>query len=157
MSTAAVEAVLAASISSRPASGRAFRAGRGLERWRDRNAVPLYDFPNQKIVRHLIREMPLRTSALRTLGAYGNVFALESFMDDEAGAMRADPIEFRLRYMKDARARAVIEAAAAKAGWKPGYRNDGVHGRGFGFQVQKPLLLRSLHVMSVDRKRGGLK
>ena len=41
----------------------------------DRNAVPLYDFPRQRVVSHLIKEMPLRVSALRTLGAYANVFA----------------------------------------------------------------------------------
>ena len=41
----------------------------------DRNAVPLYDFPRQRIVNHFIRDMPLRVSALRTLGAYANVFA----------------------------------------------------------------------------------
>ena len=46
----------------------------------DRNAVPLYDFPNWRIVNHLISPMPVRVSALRTLGAYANVFALESFM-----------------------------------------------------------------------------
>jgi putative intracellular protease/amidase len=54
----------------------------------------------------------LRTSALRTLGAYANVFALESFMDELAAAAGADPVEFGLRHMKDPRARAVIEAAA---------------------------------------------
>ena len=50
----------------------------------DRNAVPCYEFPNQKIVDHFITEMPLRTSALRTLGGFGNVFAHESFMDEMA-------------------------------------------------------------------------
>ena len=50
----------------------------------DRNAVPLYEFPNQRIVLHYLPEMPLRTSALRTLGAYANVFALESFIDELA-------------------------------------------------------------------------
>src|SRR4051794_33376239 len=45
----------------------------------DRNAVSLYAFPRQRVVNHLIKEMPLRVSALRTLGAYANVFALESF------------------------------------------------------------------------------
>jgi len=103
----------------------------------DRNAVPLYDFPNQQIVKHLIREMPLRTSALRTLGAYGNVFALESFMDEVARAAGQDPVAFRLRHLKDPRARAVIETAAAKAGWKPGGKSDGRHGRGFGFARYK--------------------
>ena len=43
----------------------------------DRNAIPLYDFPRQRVVHHFIREMPLRVSALRTLGAYSNVFAIE--------------------------------------------------------------------------------
>jgi len=55
--------------------------------------------------------MPLRVSALRTLGAYMNIFAIESFMDELAAAARADPAEFRLRHLSDPRARAVIEAA----------------------------------------------
>ena len=52
----------------------------------DRNAIPLYDLPRQRITNHLITEMPLRVSALRTLGAYANVFAIESFMDELAAA-----------------------------------------------------------------------
>lgn len=71
----------------------------------DRNAVPLYEFPSQRIVLHFLPEMPLRTSALRTLGAYANVFALESFIDELAAAAGADPVEFRLRHLKDPRAR----------------------------------------------------
>ena len=86
----------------------------------DRNAVPLYDFPRQRIVNHFIKDMPLRVSALRTLGAYANVFAMESFMDELALAADADPVAFRLAHLKDPRARAVIEAVAKKAGWKPG-------------------------------------
>ena len=82
----------------------------------DRNAVPLYDFPNQRIVNHLVVEMPVRVSALRTLGAYGNVFALESFMDELAAAAGVDPAQFRLNHLKDARARAVIEAVVKLAG-----------------------------------------
>jgi len=86
----------------------------------DRNAVPGYDFPNVKVLKHFIVDSPLRTSALRTLGGYANVFAAESFMDELAAAAGADPVEFRLRHMKDPRARAVIEATAARAGWKAG-------------------------------------
>ncbi len=67
----------------------------------DRNAIPLYDIPNVKVVKHFMRESPLRTSALRALGAYANVFALESFMDEMAAAAGADPVEYRLRHMKD--------------------------------------------------------
>ena len=75
----------------------------------DRNAIPLYDFPRQRVVHHFIKEMPLRVSALRTLGAYSNVFAIESFLDELARAAKADPIAFRLAHLKDSRARAVIE------------------------------------------------
>ena len=61
----------------------------------DRNAIPLYDFPNQKIVK-LLPEMPLRTSALRSLGGYANVFALESFIDELALALT--PIQWSSAY-----------------------------------------------------------
>ncbi|MEM5787390.1 MAG: molybdopterin cofactor-binding domain-containing protein, partial [Syntrophobacteraceae bacterium] len=122
----------------------------------DRNAVPLYDFPNQRITRHLIKEMPLRTSALRTLGAYGNVFALECFMDEAASAAGADPVEFRLRHLGDPRGRAVIETAAAKAGWKIGSASDGTHGRGFGFAKYKNLscYVACVADVMVDRETG---
>jgi len=92
----------------------------------DRNAIPgAYDIPNVKVSKHFIVESPLRTSALRTLGGYANVFALESFMDEMAAAAGADPVEFRLRHIKDPRARAVVEATASRAGWKPGAGNWG--------------------------------
>ena len=104
-----------------------------------RNAIPLYDVPNVKVVKHYIAETTLRTSALRTLGAYANVFALESFVDELAAAAGVDPVEFRLRHMKDPRARAVIEAAARRANWQPGRRGDGTRGRGFAFAKYKNL------------------
>jgi nicotinate dehydrogenase subunit B len=99
----------------------------------DRNAVPVYDFPNQKITDHFIPDMPLRVSALRTLGGFGNVFALESFMDEMADTAGADPIAFRLKHLKDERGRAVLQAAAEKAGWTPGAKSDGARGRGVAF------------------------
>jgi CO/xanthine dehydrogenase Mo-binding subunit len=125
----------------------------------DRNAVPLYDFPNQQVVRHLIPEMPLRTSALRTLGAYGNVFALESFMDELALAAGADPVAFRLRHLRDPRARAVIETAAARAGWQPGFKSDGTHGRGFGFARYKntACYVACVADVVVDRRTGEVR
>jgi len=104
-----------------------------------RNAVPLYEFPNQRVTNHLVKEAPLRVSALRSLGAHANVFAIESFMDELAVAANADPVEFRLRHLRDARARAVIEAVAAKAGWQPREQGDGVRGRGLGFARYKNL------------------
>jgi len=125
----------------------------------DRNAVPLYDFPAQKITLHYLPEMPLRTSALRTLGAYANVFAAESFIDEVAAAAGADPVEFRLRHMKDARARAVIEAVAQKSAWKPGTRGDGTHGRGFAFAKYKNLAAYVAMVVDVeiDRASGAVR
>jgi CO/xanthine dehydrogenase Mo-binding subunit len=90
-----------------------------------RNAVPLYDFVNQEIIHHLVSEQPLRVSALRSLGAYANVFAIESFMDELAYAAGADPVAFRLKHLANARAKAVIEAAARAAGWQPGAKSDG--------------------------------
>ena len=103
----------------------------------DRNAIPLYDFPRQRVIHHFIKEMPLRVSALRTLGAYSNVFAIESFLDELARAANADPIVFRLAHMKDPRARAVIEAVAKKVNWKEGEAGDGRRGRGIGFAKYK--------------------
>jgi CO/xanthine dehydrogenase Mo-binding subunit len=133
-----------------------FAPAQGRSGGEDRNAVPLYDFPNQKIIRHLIRKMPLRTSALRTLGAYGNVFALEAFLDEVAIAAKADPVAFRLRYLKDPRARDVIELAASKADWRPGFKSDGVHGRGFGFAMYKnaACYVACVADVTVDRQRG---
>lgn len=104
-----------------------------------RNAIPLYDFPNQKITNHLIRESPLRASALRSLGGHANVFAIECFMDELAEAAAADPVEFRLRHLRDARAKAVIEKAATMAGWQPGETGDGERGRGIAFARYKNL------------------
>src|SRR2546426_9375235 len=86
-----------------------------------------------KVVKHYIAEAPLRTSALRTLGGYANVFALESFVDELASAAGADPVEFRLRHLKDPRARAVVEAATQRARWQPGAKADATRGRGFAF------------------------
>jgi CO/xanthine dehydrogenase Mo-binding subunit len=97
-----------------------------------RNADPLYAFPRRRVVAHLIPRCPLRVSTLRGLGAYANVFAIESFVDELAHAAGADPVEFRLRHMADPRARDVIEAAAGKAAWQPGKRPQG-SGRGSGF------------------------
>jgi CO/xanthine dehydrogenase Mo-binding subunit len=104
----------------------------------DRNAVPLYDFGHDEVVVHFIEQMPLRVSALRALGAHANVFAIESMLDEIARALGADPLEYRLRHLSDARARAVIEAAASAAGWgTPLSSGGGARGRGIGFARYK--------------------
>jgi CO/xanthine dehydrogenase Mo-binding subunit len=102
----------------------------------DRNAVPLYNFPNQKIVNHLVTEMPVRVSALRTLGAYGNVFAIESFMDEMALLAKIDPVAFRLHHLSDPRAKEVIEVAARNAGWSNSSKGRR-QGKGIGFAQYK--------------------
>src|SRR5690606_3580157 len=84
----------------------------------DRNSVPLYDFPAWRIVSNRLLAMPIRTSSLRSLGAFANVFAIESFIDELAAELGQDPLAFRLDHLSDARARSVLEAAAASAGWQ---------------------------------------
>jgi CO/xanthine dehydrogenase Mo-binding subunit len=122
----------------------------------DRNSIPLYDFPNQRVMHHFVQDMPIRVSALRTLGAYANVFALESFMDELAAAAGADPVAFRLAHMKDPRARAVIEAVAKKAAWKDGEKGDGTRGRGIGFSKYKNLAcyVAVIADVEIDRATG---
>jgi nicotinate dehydrogenase subunit B len=102
-----------------------------------RNGIPIYEFPNERVTNRLVKRMPVRVSALRALGATANVFAIESFMDELAAAAGADPVEFRLRHLKDPRARAVIEMVAARAGWRKGEKGDGTRGRGIGFARYK--------------------
>lgn len=105
----------------------------------DRNAVPLYTMPNAHVVDHFIPQMPLRVSALRALGAYHNVFSIESFMDELALAAKADPVEFRLKHLEDARARDVITKAAQEFGWRAGDTRPRGQGRGFAFARYKNL------------------
>jgi CO/xanthine dehydrogenase Mo-binding subunit len=125
----------------------------------DRNAVPLYVFPQQRIVNHLLPEMPIRVSALRTLGGYANVFAVESFIDELAADAGADPVAFRLRHLEDPRAKAVIEAVTAAAGWRPGAKGDGRHGRGIGFAKYKNLAVWCAVIaeVEVDPKTGAIR
>jgi nicotinate dehydrogenase subunit B len=103
-----------------------------------RNADPYYDFPQRRIVKHFLPESPLRVSNMRSLGAYGNIFALESFMDELAYLAGIDPIVFRLRYLQDERARDVIRAAAERVGWgdENGISGEG-RGRGMAFSRYK--------------------
>jgi CO/xanthine dehydrogenase Mo-binding subunit len=102
-----------------------------------RNADPLYDFPAKRIVHHLVPEAPVRTSALRGLGAMPNVFAIESFLDELAERAGMDPVEFRLAQLSDPRARAVIERVAHMAEWQPGLPAGSGRGRGIGFARYK--------------------
>jgi isoquinoline 1-oxidoreductase len=88
----------------------------------------LYDIPNQRIEFHPARS-PLRQGSYRALAATANHFARETHMDELAQSLKLDPLEFRLKNLKDQRLRAVLEAAAKAFGWgksRPG------KDRGFG-------------------------
>src|SRR4029453_3913015 len=88
------------------------------------------------VVTHFVTDMPLRVSSTRSLGAYANVFAIESTMDELANAAGAAPVEYRLRFLKDERARDVLTAAAEKFGWERWQKSEG-RGRGIGFARYK--------------------
>ncbi|HUN95356.1 MAG TPA: molybdopterin cofactor-binding domain-containing protein [Bradyrhizobium sp.] len=105
----------------------------------DRNAIPLYKFPNAHIVHHFLPDMPLRISAMRGLGAYHNIFSIESFMDELALAAGADPVDFRLRHLQDSRGRDVVMEAAERFGWQKGQKAPRDHGYGFAFARYKNL------------------
>jgi CO/xanthine dehydrogenase Mo-binding subunit len=136
----------------------------------DRNAVPLYAFGRQKVVNHMLLDQPIRTSALRTLGAYANVFAAESFIDEMAGAAGADPVAFRLAHLEDGRAKAVIERAAQMSNWRSAPAADTrdprtpvksglLRGRGIAFSKYKNLAVYCAVVadVQVDPQSGEVK
>jgi CO/xanthine dehydrogenase Mo-binding subunit len=106
----------------------------------DRNSVPLYDFPNFDVHHHFLPDMPIRVSAQRGLGAFMNVFSIESFIDELAAAVHADPVEYRLRQLSNARGRDVIELAAKQFGWNPARQRVPGHGVGFAFAQYKNLM-----------------
>jgi nicotinate dehydrogenase subunit B len=76
----------------------------------------LYEIPNQRIEFHQTRS-PLRQGSYRALASTANHFARESHMDEMAHAVKMDPLEFRLKNLKDARLRAALQAAAESFGW----------------------------------------
>jgi nicotinate dehydrogenase subunit B len=122
----------------------------------DRNAIPIYKFPNAKVVHYFIPAMPLRVSAMRALGAYHNVFSIESFMDELASAAGADPVEFRLKHLDDPRGRDIIEKAAREFGWQKG--QQAARDRGFGFAFARYKNLAAWCAIAteveVDRETG---
>lgn len=112
-----------------------------------RNLDPLYDFPERRLVKNLVRDLPLRTSAMRTLGAYSNVFAIESFMDELAEAAGTDPVEFRLKHLGDARARDCLEAADKAL---RGTAETPPEGRGWGFGFARYKNVQSYAAVGIE-------
>jgi CO/xanthine dehydrogenase Mo-binding subunit len=99
-----------------------------------RNALPLYDIPRAVTLYNC--KGPLRTSALRSLGAYANIFALESFMDELAYKAGKDPAAFRLANLKDERAKAVIKKVMEQTQWNKRINNKET-GLGIAFAQYK--------------------
>ncbi|WP_409999105.1 molybdopterin cofactor-binding domain-containing protein [Bradyrhizobium sp. SZCCHNPS1003] len=107
----------------------------------DRTAIPPYDYDHMRITAH---DMPpiVRASWIRGVSALPNTFAHESYIDELAAEAGVDPIEYRLRYLKDERARDLVNAVAERAGWTPRPvreektpENGVVHGRGFAYAL----------------------
>ena len=100
----------------------------------DRNSIPIYEAPDVLVMNHYVREAPLNVSSLRSLGGFGNILAIESFMDELAAAAGADPVAFRLQHLKDERGKAVIQKALEAAG---SFTKSEGRGRGIGFAKYK--------------------
>ena len=148
--------LLAAWQLAAPFAPQQSRAMGGYHSGAHRNADPIYSLPDKRILRHSVDNSPLRVSALRSLGAYANVFAIESFMDELAIAAGADPLEFRQRHLNEARARAVLLAAAEKANWRS--RNeDRKKGQGWGLALAqyKNLQCYCAIVVNLEVDRGS--
>jgi CO/xanthine dehydrogenase Mo-binding subunit len=116
---------------------------------------PLYEIPNQRVEFHSSRA-PLRQGSYRALAATANHFARESHIDDLAHAVAMDPLEFRLKNLKDSRLRAVLEAAAKQFGWgklKP------EAGRGFGIAggSDKGSYVATCAEVAADRATGEMR
>ncbi len=112
-----------------------------------RNLVPIYDIPETRYVKNLLPRMPLRTSALRCLGAALNVFAIESFMDEIARDQGADPFAFRKAHLTDARAIAILERLEMELVARPAKAGSG---RGIAYAQYKNAMTRV--GVSVDLK-----
>ena len=117
----------------RVAINAALTAGGGSER----NAIPAYDFGHLRVTNHRLLQMPVRTSALRSLGAFGNVFAIESSMDDLAEQAGMDAFEFRLAHLPSPRARRVIERLRQHLGGEWTAPQPGGQGWGMAFAHYK--------------------
>jgi CO/xanthine dehydrogenase Mo-binding subunit len=102
-----------------------------------RNQIPAYRTPHLEARMTRLSEMPIRCSALRGLGALIHVWAIESVMEELAEMAGEDSLAFRLRHLDDPRAREVLAAAAAMAGWEGRAALPEGEGLGLGFARYK--------------------
>jgi len=130
---------------------------------------PPYNFQNVLAMAHVIPAFfdsasPLRTTHLRDPEGPATSFAVESFMDEIAAAAGADPIAFRLKHLEEPRAKAVLTAAAQKAGWdtrpspkKSSAAGDMVAGRGVGLSTRNGTYVGTVAEVQVNRKTGAVR
>jgi nicotinate dehydrogenase subunit B len=124
---------------------------------------PCYEFTNKRASAHFIEEL-FRSIYLRAPGRIQNNFAIESFMDEIAADQHADPVEFRRRYLRDAMALRVFNAAVKKAGWqtrpspRPNVRQAVLSGRGIAFGEHGPEKRATIVAdVQVDRISGRVR
>jgi CO/xanthine dehydrogenase Mo-binding subunit len=115
-----------------------------------RNAVAIYDLPRHRLIHHMLPEAPLRTSSLRGLGAWANVYAIESFIDELAALAGEDPVSYRLSLLSDPRPRRVVETAARMSGWFDRQTLGEGRARGFGFARYKNIASFAAVVAEVE-------
>ena len=115
---------------------------------------PYYDIPNQRIVFHAVKT-PLRQGSYRALASTANHFARESHIDELAHTVKMDPLEFRLKNLKNERLRAVFEAAAKQFGW--GKSKNAGQGYGMGGGYEKLGNIATFAEVHVDGKSGEVK
>jgi isoquinoline 1-oxidoreductase len=117
--------------------------------------APPYEVPNRLIQFHSTRS-PLRQGSYRALASTGNHFARESTIDDLAHAVDLDPLDFRLKNLKDERLGAVFEAAAERFGWD---RSKSSEERGIGLAggTEKGGYVATCAEVAVDRDRRQVK
>jgi CO/xanthine dehydrogenase Mo-binding subunit len=114
-----------------------------------------YEIPNQRIIFHPVHS-PLRQGSYRALAATANHFARESHMDEMAHTLKTDPLEFRMKNLKNERLRAVFQAAADKFGWSTRRSSPG-RGFGMGGGYEKLGNVATFAEVKVDRKSGDVK
>lgn len=116
---------------------------------------PYYEIPNQRIVFYPVRS-PLRQGSYRALAATANHFARESHMDELAHVLKMDPLEFRMKNLKNERLRAVFQVAADKFGWGKNKPSTD-HGFGMGGGYEKLGNIATFAEVHVDRATGEVK
>jgi isoquinoline 1-oxidoreductase len=114
-----------------------------------------YTVPNRRVEFHST-DSPLKQGSYRALASTANCFARECAMDELAAALGLDPLEFRLRNLKDMpRLRAVLEAAAKQFGW--GNKPEAGRGFGIGCGTEKGSFVASVAEVAVDKEKGAVR